>query len=990
MRDRARLSCAQAFYLLGLVNDIMVVEAQTSNFCFASHFYQFISQLVTFIMKKIILSLLAPLAIFSFAVVFGVSKAEAQVATSSCPTGYTCSTNLPLTVSIIGTPVVQINGFTSTGAVQSTSTLSKTYNLSLQAGNSDVYVDCSNSTKSSFAISSSSVIVIKDGAPDSNSNYQIMALCSYQSGGLYYDNSSFRIPAHGTSTLDITYQLPISSWLVGHALDLNLIGMTYRLAGNLQTYQYAKIPTYGATVSLDSASPLAATIPVTDTINGQYLKLPLLTFDLKATNSSEILTNLTANVWSPIGGSSGSITAAYLFQGSTQIQSASVVNGVAKFSNISAGTIKTSIPANTSVPFTIKADITNVGTTGGGFVVNASVDGSQVTLFNGTVSAQANGSATGYNITVVNGTTAGSLLIYPSKVSVASGATTTLSFTTHSNKVSSSLYLYCPSGVTTMWSVGNGMNLCNRYADILGSTTASNVSFIVKNSTLASQKLVANFYEYLPDRPNYAIGVVSDITVGPGTFSTSTPVCPAGYVCQSNGTSTPGVVGTIALSQSGSLYGAYNGVTFNLQAGASDMQVTSLKADFNVRPWLYFSTFSLVNPTTRQVIVPPTSLTNSNFTEIVSGSDYRYVFNGLNLVVPHGQTVSVVLTGHELPVTSQNAIVTYSSVNAVDGAGITHISTTNGTTTPPVTSGCYTFNTNLDVGSTGPDVVALQTLLIANGYDIPSVTSGRSAKGYFDNDTKSAVIAYQTAKGIPATGFVGPLTRYALNNCVVTAVSPYISSLSQSVATPGTKVTVYGSNFSTKVQNSVSLSNATHDTGVVGNTSSDGKSVSFTVASLSTISAGIYNLAIENSLGQRSNSLSFTIIAAPVVPVYTVNPVTSTTPTPVRSSVPTVSSVSAVVASPVVTASPVYSVMPSATAVASPSATVTASPSVTAKPLTSSVASTPSVTPTPVVTVAPKASATPSATSAAAESSDNYNFMASVWNALWSAVTGYK
>ena len=75
----------------------------------------------------------------------------------------------------------------------------------------------------------------------------------------------------------------------------------------------------------------------------------------------------------------------------------------------------------------------------------------------------------------------------------------------------------------------------------------------------------------------------------------------------------------------------------------------------------------------------------------------------------------------------------------------------------------YTFSTNLTVGSTGADVVALQTWLIANGYSIPAIASGAASKGYFGAQTQTAVKAYQVAKGIPSTGFVGPLTRGALN-----------------------------------------------------------------------------------------------------------------------------------------------------------------------------------------------------------------------------------
>lgn len=69
------------------------------------------------------------------------------------------------------------------------------------------------------------------------------------------------------------------------------------------------------------------------------------------------------------------------------------------------------------------------------------------------------------------------------------------------------------------------------------------------------------------------------------------------------------------------------------------------------------------------------------------------------------------------------------------------------------------FNTNLTVGSKGADVSALQNWLIAGGYSIPA-----GATGYFGMQTKAAVAAYQTAKGIaPAAGYFGPLTRASVN-----------------------------------------------------------------------------------------------------------------------------------------------------------------------------------------------------------------------------------
>jgi peptidoglycan hydrolase-like protein with peptidoglycan-binding domain len=79
----------------------------------------------------------------------------------------------------------------------------------------------------------------------------------------------------------------------------------------------------------------------------------------------------------------------------------------------------------------------------------------------------------------------------------------------------------------------------------------------------------------------------------------------------------------------------------------------------------------------------------------------------------------------------------------------------------------YTFSTNLTVGSTGADVVALQTALIGAGYNIPAIASGAAAKGYFGSQTQAAVKLFQAARGVPNTGFVGPLTRGVLNGGTV-------------------------------------------------------------------------------------------------------------------------------------------------------------------------------------------------------------------------------
>lgn len=120
-------------------------------------------------------------------------------------------------------------------------------------------------------------------------------------------------------------------------------------------------------------------------------------------------------------------------------------------------------------------------------------------------------------------------------------------------------------------------------------------------------------------------------------------------------------------------------------------------------------------------------------------------------------------------------VVTQSSlVNCPTGYVCNSVASVNNTPVSNQSGGyCYQFYTNLgmDVDTTVPrdsyitkaNIVALQTLLISEGFDIPSISSGKKSKGDFDNETRLAVMKYQTSKGIPATGFVGPLTRSSLN-----------------------------------------------------------------------------------------------------------------------------------------------------------------------------------------------------------------------------------
>jgi peptidoglycan hydrolase-like protein with peptidoglycan-binding domain len=77
-----------------------------------------------------------------------------------------------------------------------------------------------------------------------------------------------------------------------------------------------------------------------------------------------------------------------------------------------------------------------------------------------------------------------------------------------------------------------------------------------------------------------------------------------------------------------------------------------------------------------------------------------------------------------------------------------------------MSASAYVFSNYLSVGSTGNDVVALQSFLVSKGFlTMPAGV----AEGYFGSLTKAAVVAYQASVSLPSTGYVGPMTVKVLN-----------------------------------------------------------------------------------------------------------------------------------------------------------------------------------------------------------------------------------
>jgi len=122
-----------------------------------------------------------------------------------------------------------------------------------------------------------------------------------------------------------------------------------------------------------------------------------------------------------------------------------------------------------------------------------------------------------------------------------------------------------------------------------------------------------------------------------------------------------------------------------------------------------------------------------------------------------------------------------------------------------------TFTRDLTIGSTGSDVTALQTWLIAKGYSVPA-----GATGYFGTQTKAALAAYQAANAIsPAAGYFGPITRAKVNaSATTTTTTTTTTTGGTTTTTTGTLSGGEGSldNFKTVGASNTSLNAADMDT----------------------------------------------------------------------------------------------------------------------------------------------------------------------------------
>ena len=168
---------------------------------------------------------------------------------------------------------------------------------------------------------------------------------------------------------------------------------------NLRQELYRVVADYGtnetyATVTLDPKTPVPGPDVVTTSVQGQYPGLPVLVFDVTAYGNTIHLRNVVVDL-SFLSG--GSITNAYLYQGSTLVDSVPVTtwvtNSVAIFNNIADGQAGATIASGASLPYTVKVDVTGLGGTNTAETIGASVIAPNLALYDPTDTAVGVGGA---------------------------------------------------------------------------------------------------------------------------------------------------------------------------------------------------------------------------------------------------------------------------------------------------------------------------------------------------------------------------------------------------------------------------------------------------------------------------------------------------------------------------------------------------------------------------------------------------------------------
>lgn len=175
---------------------------------------------------------------------------------------------------------------------------------------------------------------------------------------------------------------------------------------------------------------------------------------------------------------------------------------------------------------------------------------------------------------------------------------------------------------------------------------------------------------------------------------------------------------------------------------------------------------------------PATTKSSSYGRNLTLGATGNDVIALQNFLIIHGYTIPAGATGY-FGSQTQSALVAYQRANgispavgyfgpltraAIARATISASTTANSGATTAASTPQLSFTRNLQLGDTGMDVKTLQVFLNIHSFTVATTGPGSSGNesDYFGNLTIKALEAFQKSVGIPATGYLGPLTRAAM------------------------------------------------------------------------------------------------------------------------------------------------------------------------------------------------------------------------------------
>jgi len=502
--------------------------------------------------------------------------------TWSCPTGWTCTAPAGVTTTTTGstgsaqtgitTPGVQgiisvTQGPVSTSVANAGQSNVPILDVRVQAQYSDVSVqslqlDLGSST-SIYNFVYSSISLVDPSTGNVLTTVPLNPTTVVQNGSNYVvglAGFSFIVPKGTYKDLVVeanlynqinTQYANSTPWIVSvdqlglRAVDgagVNLYGPSGSSISQTMIIGQSLVTSATANISLDGSSPLVGSVGVTNTTQGQYLGLPVAVFDVNANGDTLHLHSVTVGVQNA---GSGTVSAAYLYQGSTAISSASIVNGQAIFQNISDGTPGATIPVNTTVPFTVKVDVSGLTTGVSPAIVTATTSASALSIYTSIDSqASISGGAIGNAQTVFGQGPVFSLSGTPTiaKTNItAGGATTTTfqytaSFNVNATAIGENVTFALPSAGEG--SFGTSTTQAVNAAIYVNGTSSSTATSIASYSQPSNTTVNGNYFT-LSQNQSVTIPVTYSFVIqNPGANTYAVQLNGINWFTNSNGTGT--------------------------------------------------------------------------------------------------------------------------------------------------------------------------------------------------------------------------------------------------------------------------------------------------------------------------------------------------------------------------------------------------------------------------------------------------------------------